>query len=66
VKDKQLQIQFEQLASELNKEINSEADIDRNCRLQDAKELLRQAWHVVADIPTEPNDLTSRPWIAKP
>lgn len=57
MKDPQILIQINQLASEIEKELNQETDIHRNCRLQNAKELLRRAFHEVNGTPYEPNDL---------
>ena len=57
MKDNQIKIQIEQLAIAIKTEINIENDTDRNCRLQDAAEHLRRAWHCVDDSKCENNDL---------
>lgn len=49
MKDAAIKIQIEQLAVEMEKEINSETaeNYERVCRLHDGKEYLRRAWHSV-------------------
>jgi hypothetical protein len=60
MKDKQLCVAIEQLAAELEREINVTEDVERNCRLQDAKELLRRAFCIIEQLPFEENDLITR------
>lgn len=57
MKDHAIGIYLNQLAGEVEKEINREADTERNCRLQDVKELLGRAWAVALQVHREPNDL---------
>lgn len=45
--DRDLIKQLNFIAANLDSEINSEENVDRNCRLQEAKELVRQAFHAV-------------------
>lgn len=49
MKDATFQIHLNQLAGVLEQEINTCTDVDRNCRLQDAKEMLRRAFHLLDD-----------------
>ena len=57
MKDSQICIQLEQLAKHVETAINSESDVDRNCRLQNVKEHLRRAWHEAHGTPCDFNDL---------
>jgi hypothetical protein len=57
MKDEALKVYLEQVAGEVEREINRELDTERNCRLQNTKEHLRRAWHTMADIPCTENDL---------
>lgn len=57
MKDTQLGIYIEQLAAKVEDEINSESDIDRNCRLQNVKEHLRRAYMESMQMSYDPFDL---------
>ncbi len=57
MKDQQLGIYLNQIAGEVEAEINRETDCARNCRLQDVKELMARAWAIAMQVPREDNDL---------
>jgi len=48
---------IEVVAKLLNEAIAIENDIDESCRLQNARELIRRAWHQLDGTPCEENDL---------
>lgn len=58
MKDKNILIQIEQLVGILRDEIDTEMDVNRNCRLQDAREYLHRAWAVIAEMTRSDNDTT--------
>ncbi len=60
MKDKQIGIQIQQLAKEIYDTMLSESDTERNCRLQDTHELLRQAYMMSQQLPLNPNDLITQ------
>lgn len=56
MKDRQIQVQIEQLAGALLDEQIQEDDPGRSCRLQDTYEYIRRAWWAIEGAPTEDND----------
>ena len=58
MKDAAIKINIEQIANEIEKEVNRETadNFARVCRLQDAKEYLRRAWHSIDDSEFTAND----------
>ena len=58
MKDANIKVLIEQLATEIEKEANQETSDNyaRECRLLDAKEYLRRAWHSVDDSEFVAND----------
>ncbi len=55
MKDGQLKIAIEQIGVLLRDEGEQERDEDRTCRLLDAREYLRRAWHAIDGSATEDN-----------
>jgi hypothetical protein len=58
MKDQNIKVQIDSLSLILRDEINRESDPYRSCRLQDAQEYLRRAWHAIDDSPCADNDTT--------
>lgn len=56
MKDCNIQIQIEQLANLIEREICAETGHDRILNLLDAKEYLRRAWHSLDESPFIAND----------
>lgn len=58
MKDNQIKIQIEQLLAAIDAEEAGETaeNFGRVCRLQDAKEYLRRAWHAIDDSEFSAND----------
>lgn len=58
MKDENLKVWTEQVAAKVNEELKTETNDDRVCRLLDAKEYLRRAWHALDGTPFEAEDTT--------
>lgn len=59
MKDCNIQIQLEQIANQIEREMCAETDHERILNLMDAKEYLRRAWHSIDGSAYVANDTQS-------